>query len=302
MLKGWVLTDQSCPTPGCAVPLMRSPKGRIPITTICVQCSDENAPKTQLQSDAIASSSNISTESQISPSSTPPTEFSEVPESPVFLPLEESEETRRRRAQSDQASSEIGKRLLKGWAMLGEECPNEMCYGVPLVRPPKSGGERDPRKECVICGNTYVTKMDWAGRETLVPQDSKSNAPPDARTKGTSSHIQSSSVHDPETIHQPFSSPFGRKPAEELVHPQHPSYLAAHSVGLNVNPNPSPISPGIAVDETLQALQASLRVLSGRLTQITSNQMIDPGSVGATADAITKVVQALVQVKQLQQM
>lgn len=30
--------------------------------------------------------------------------------------------------------------------MLAEECPNEYCYGVPLVRPPKAGGGKDPRK------------------------------------------------------------------------------------------------------------------------------------------------------------
>ena len=29
--------------------------------------------------------------------------------------------------------------------MLADECPNERCYGVPLVRPPLVGG-RDPRK------------------------------------------------------------------------------------------------------------------------------------------------------------
>lgn len=59
---------------------------------------------------------------------------------------------RRRREQSDQASTEIGKRLLKGWAMLGEECPSPRCYGVPLVRPPKTNGDKDPRKVyiCII--------------------------------------------------------------------------------------------------------------------------------------------------------
>jgi hypothetical protein len=64
----------------------------------------------------------------------------------VFVPVEESPEARRRRDQSDQASAEIGRRLLKGWAMLGDECPNDTCYGGPLVRPPKKGGEKDPRK------------------------------------------------------------------------------------------------------------------------------------------------------------
>ena len=94
----------------------------------------------------IGTSSNASTDTPISRSSTPPTELSEVPESPVFVPVEESEQSRRRREQSDQASAEIGKKLLQGWAMLGDECPNDTCFGVPLIRPPKSGGEKDPRK------------------------------------------------------------------------------------------------------------------------------------------------------------
>ena len=29
--------------------------------------------------------------------------------------------------------------------MLADECPNEHCYGIPLVRPPLPGG-KDPRK------------------------------------------------------------------------------------------------------------------------------------------------------------
>jgi hypothetical protein len=45
---------------------------------------------------------------------------------------------RHRREQSDRASSEIGKRLLQGWTMLGDECSNEGCYGIPLVGPPRS--------------------------------------------------------------------------------------------------------------------------------------------------------------------
>lgn len=67
-------------------------------------------------------------------------------DSPEFELPPESEASRRRREQSDRASSEIGKRLLKGWAMLAEECPNTDCYGVPLVRPPSSSpGIKDPR-------------------------------------------------------------------------------------------------------------------------------------------------------------
>jgi hypothetical protein len=72
--------------------------------------------------------------------------------------------------------------------MLAEECPNIRCFGVPLVRPPKAGGGKDPRKariaadfmqtgtdvqlqECVICGTVYVSEKDSNGWEQLVPLD-----------------------------------------------------------------------------------------------------------------------------------
>lgn len=96
------------------------------------------------------SASSATSDSHISRSSTPATEVSSALSSPVFAPPADTAESRRRREQSDTASSEIGKRLLKGWAMLGDECPNARCYGVPLVRPPKAGGEKDPRKACTV--------------------------------------------------------------------------------------------------------------------------------------------------------
>lgn len=157
-----VLTDQSCPTPGCAIPMMRTPRGKLPVLTFCVQCSNEiqatSVPNSTQQTvpERPAPVSNSSS-SHHSPSSTPPTEFTEITDSSAFEPLPETDEVRQRREQSDRASSEIGKKLLKGWAMLGEECPTEGCYGIPLVRPPKTGGVLDPRKvcermvECVLC-------------------------------------------------------------------------------------------------------------------------------------------------------
>lgn len=103
----------------------------------------------------------------------------------------DTEEILRRRQQSDLASSEIGKLLLKGWAMLADECPNPQCYGIPLVRPPKAGGEKDPRKvcrnlspipakcstclqECVVCHTVYVDETDARGIEHLVPMEQTS--------------------------------------------------------------------------------------------------------------------------------
>jgi hypothetical protein len=75
-----------------------------------------------------------------------------VASSPSNLPPD-TEELLDRRQRLDAASSEIGKRLLKGWAMLSDECPNEGCYYVPLVRPPNTGGGKDPRKVITPCEN-----------------------------------------------------------------------------------------------------------------------------------------------------
>ena len=99
------------------------------------------------QSTVAGSSPRPSSSSYATRSSTPPTEVSSTLSSPTFPPAD-TEELLRRRQQSDAASAEIGRRLLKGWAMLADECPNVRCYGVPLVRPPKAGGGQDPRKVC----------------------------------------------------------------------------------------------------------------------------------------------------------
>jgi len=174
MLRGWVLTDQPCNSPGCNVPLMRSPEGRNPPVQFCANCDlDPTTFKIPLSvRPSTTSSCSETSESHISRSSTPPTEISSALSSPVFAPPVETEETRRRREQSDTASAEIGKRLLKGWAMLGDECLNPRCYGVPLVRPPIVGGRKDPREECVVCGTVYVTHLDSTGRERLTPMNS----------------------------------------------------------------------------------------------------------------------------------
>ncbi|KAJ3528381.1 hypothetical protein NMY22_g9436 [Coprinellus aureogranulatus] len=155
MLKGWVLTDKQCSTTGCAVPLMRSPRGQPNEVWFCAKC--QGIPGAPVQSESQAASTSNSTVTNksagfsASRSSTPLTEVdNEEEDEDEFVLPPESEESRRRREQSDRASAEIGNRLLRGWAMLGDECPNESCLGIPLVRPPnKPDGERDSRKVCL---------------------------------------------------------------------------------------------------------------------------------------------------------
>ena len=152
MLKGWVgknqfptlptylnsiqiLSDEVGSRNGCPVPLMRSPKDHIPPCTFCANCDGE--PKGTLRecfrhvtslTDKIARANSAvpnpleqpspsvthSSVSRSSRSSTPPTDISAAPSSPAFaLPVDNSESIRRRQ-QSDTASAEIGKRLLRG--------------------------------------------------------------------------------------------------------------------------------------------------------------------------------------------
>ncbi|KAG1755786.1 hypothetical protein EDB19DRAFT_1625498 [Suillus lakei] len=299
MIKGWVLTDTTCPSPACrGVPLMRSPNNGSPVTHFCANC---NGPQqsTSTQSNSSSADSSSTFESNSRPS-TPPTEMSSALSSPTFAPPIDTEETIRRRQQSDQASAEIGKRLLKGWAMLGEECPNIRCYGIPLVRPPKGGEERDPRKECVICGTVYVTDVS-EGWQRLVP------VPPPAIEAGSSSGAGNSMSSAPMTLGSrdkgkavmrsiPSQVPKVHLPAQIIVDmdPSLRHYF------LRQSRQSVPSINAVTAHSTAQALKLSLDAMSQRLAQIceTANQM-DVLSIASAADAINKVAQALSQVRQL---
>lgn len=139
-----ILTDRICKK--CSrVPLMRSPTDST--MHFCANC--DGGPEHAGSFSSNSARTSLDSGSHVSRASTPLTELSEPLSSPTFAPPFDTEEILRRRQQSDQASTEIGKRLLQGWAMLADECPNTVCYGIPLVRPPKAGGEKDPRKACV---------------------------------------------------------------------------------------------------------------------------------------------------------
>jgi uncharacterized Zn finger protein (UPF0148 family) len=60
--------------------------------------------------------------------------------------------TARQETQSDRASKAISQLMLRNWALLGVECPNETCVGIPLLRNP----QRRQEMFCVICEKTYT--------------------------------------------------------------------------------------------------------------------------------------------------
>ncbi|KAG9034692.1 hypothetical protein FRB95_012877 [Tulasnella sp. JGI-2019a] len=164
LLKGWTMMNDACPV--CHTPMMRSPDRT---QLICVlNHPQESRAGTAGESSGSKASSNstISIGGSTSRPSTPPTPLSDSHDSDNFVMPPPSEETLRRRQQSDLASQRIGAKMLQGYAMLAEECLNPDCIGVPLIRPPKPGS-KDPHKECVICNNVYVEVLDSRGHASL---------------------------------------------------------------------------------------------------------------------------------------
>ncbi|KAH7344589.1 hypothetical protein B0J17DRAFT_6948 [Rhizoctonia solani] len=228
----------------------------------------------------MSSSSSTTGRNMYSRDSTPATNISPVGSDDFVLPPP-SEETLRRRAQSDRASTEIGNRMLKGWAMLAEECPNDECWAIPLVRFPRvrPGAEPDPRKECVICGTVYVNDENgelvaqratpsrtttapppWSnqprGTVTPTPQSVTQNAPRPSTTS-------TSTVAGPTTNRTPVAQ-----------------YLPKSSTA-------SPFGPAE------EALGGALEALSQRMIQISLGTDINIKQVKETAEAMETVMRTL---------
>lgn len=311
MLKGWVLTDRPCPR-GCNVPLMRSPSGTTPVVQFCANCdggpSSVSSRSTRPYVDRTSPSSpSIAPSTHYSRASTPPTEVSSALSSPTFAPPLDTAESLRRRQQSDAASAEIGKRLLKGWAMLADECPNPGCYGIPLVRPPKPDGGKDPRKECVACGTVYVDERDASGWERLVPleassashQGPSSNSTPSGESSGEPLKPQDkgkSVAHDeiPDVPRLSLPPIDGENAHSRMPSPEVRPYETAAKASTAADGYSSLQAP-------VGALEKALLALCERLVRLSSlPDMLDPASIAQTADAISRVIQALTQVKQLQ--
>ncbi|RPD61960.1 hypothetical protein L226DRAFT_535337 [Lentinus tigrinus ALCF2SS1-7] len=307
MLKGWVLTDRICPK--CSkVPLMRSPPSAAVEVHFCVNCdpapstgSSANAasthpsriaavPKPSAPQD-VHSISSTSNSSGMSRSSTPPTEVSRAPESPPLVPIMDTAELMRRRHQSDTASAEIGNRMLRGWAMLADECPNPQCYGIPLVRPPKTGTTIDPRKECVICGIVYVDETDAFGQERLVPMH-PARPSPAATSRAPIPEVVAPTLASTASLEKGKARAYPEKPTQ----PQVPSARERDLKAATALPHSSTSS---ALEASARSLEMSLVALSERLNAYTTAPFIDPTPIGQTADAMSKVSQALTQVKQL---
>lgn len=310
MLKGWVLTDSICPTAGCNVPLLRTPAARFETKYYCANC--ESDPDSQATPIPVASTTAPSTDSSTHHSrpSTPPTEISSVLSSPTFAPPIETAEHLRRRQQSDYASAEIGRRLLQGYAMLADECPRATCYGVPLVRPPRPGGGKDPRKQCVVCETVYVSERNANGIESLAeraPQQTPESSAASANTvSGARSTVTQNVANSNDRLDSySFVSPNQPGPNGTTVVPfLHPSITHENKDQLSgASPTP-PTRPDLTkpvnvFDASITSLENALLALSEKLNGLTCAMAIsDTTNIGATADAMGRVAQALSHIRQ----
>lgn len=141
MLKGWTLTDLHCDQ--CrSTPLMREPASQAaasgrPPTQFCAQC--DGRPD-DFPEPAVEQTPALTPESQ----TTPPQHHAAT-----------------HRADPDAAADAISELLLKGYSLLGTNCPDPDCAGIPLVgHPRRKDGSRDPRRECVSCGTRYIDEKD----------------------------------------------------------------------------------------------------------------------------------------------
>ncbi|CAE6531941.1 unnamed protein product [Rhizoctonia solani] len=216
--------------------------------------------------------------------STPATDISAIDYDDFVLPPP-SEETLRRRAQSDRASSEIGNRMLKGWAMLAEECPNDECWAIPLVRYPRArpGAEPDPRKECVVCGTVYVNNENGqlvAQRAT--PSRTTTAPPPQPNsTRGTSTRT--------------------REPATQSTHPtSRPSTSFTPAAAGPSTAERTPVTQSLPKSSTASsygpaedALSGALEALSQRMIHVSLGTDINTKQVKETAEAMETVMRVL---------
>ncbi|KAJ1652266.1 hypothetical protein IWQ61_007359 [Dispira simplex] len=178
MLKGWVLTDQECPN-GCGVPLMRTKDHS---ETFCAGCvGNEANPEgsdTSLQTNATVSTSHIVPDvpSQLIELEVPETS-PDVHKEAATLTTANLESSKIQREPSERTAQLLAEKMLNGWTLLGDACPNPQCFGTPLVQP------KDGPKQCVTCDSLVMNDVELAvyqktANRAVTSESPKSNESP----------------------------------------------------------------------------------------------------------------------------
>lgn len=187
MLRGYTLTDLSCDSCG-VTPLMREPasaasrEDRSPIQ-FCALCDgrpenatpgaststtneivlDQNAGSHTVTHEPLTATSSAHSTSRAGPSIT-----DDIP--PYISPYDSTPSSGPSTSQADKAAGSISSLLLQGYSLLGDNCPNPICRGIPLVGyPKKKDGTKDGRRMCVSCGGAWVDQADLEGMNIVPP-------------------------------------------------------------------------------------------------------------------------------------
>ncbi|WVF72627.1 hypothetical protein IAT40_007445 [Kwoniella sp. CBS 6097] len=177
MLKGWTLTDLHCSE--CRItPLMREPNAiaenanreRIQFCALCDGRPEGRASASasaSVNAGARAGSQHTSTQAESGSAAVPTTTQDAAAE--IEATFASSTATARNQSHApqdaqasssnaaDDAANSISSLLLRGYSLLGENCPNPSCRGIPLVGyPRKADGSKDGRRMCVCCEGRWV--------------------------------------------------------------------------------------------------------------------------------------------------
>ncbi|THH12391.1 hypothetical protein EW145_g48 [Phellinidium pouzarii] len=224
----------------------------------------------------------------MSRSSTPPTDISIAPSSPTFaLPIDTAESIHRRR-QSDSASAEIGKRLLKG-----------LCRSTDHVELTLT---KLVRSQVGLCSQMNVRMQavmvsPWFGLRLSVE-----------KILGSLTKIMSEGMRivPPEYIDAHNLVPSrgkGKEKATAYISPDGEASAGDSKVADRIIANTGCTSeckccPVLA--DTSTSLELALHSLSQRLTSLSSlPAVLEPSAIGFTADAMGKVLRVLAQVEKL---
>ncbi|KAF9183313.1 hypothetical protein BGZ51_008130 [Haplosporangium sp. Z 767] len=148
-------------------------------------------------------------------------------EEEVYKPTEEEvKERESNREQSERASRLIGQKMLQGWAMLQDPCPNLSCHGVPLLR------NREKKEYCVVCENYFQREQDLEhGKYTIVPKSDDAVVTSEAASSPLTTAASFPAV--PTTLPPP-------PPAQIASPPIQPQQRGIHNLA---SPNIKAISP-----------------------------------------------------------
>ncbi|KAJ3055762.1 hypothetical protein HK097_009415 [Rhizophlyctis rosea] len=273
LLQGWVMLEDSCETPGCNLPLMRT-KDRS--RTICVLCNDPNGADLppQQPEPATAFDSGEETASEPEVLGTDAEAVGDV----------ESVELERRREQGQLATRLLGQRMLAGWALLGENCRNSTCYGIPLVR------NRQKRKHCVICQTWYDDEVENNAERDKAAEPVNGPSSASGKEKQIADDTTPSDPERTPKAMEPFASHASDLTKKRKIDTPSttPAFVPVTSDRQSIA-SYATTSVGSEVDQTIGALLQRLTSLRHALEQ----PSLHPAEIKVISDAISSVAAAI---------